>query len=69
MAGLPQYMAHKVTFLSSVWDFKGWSQTMDPYPLKRLLKAEIDDEHGAYDGMYDFLFRSSGTDVRLQYRE
>ena len=69
MAGLPQYMAHKVTFLSSVWDFKGWSQTMDPYPLKRLFKAEIDDEHGAYDGMYDFLFRSSGTDVRLQYRE
>ena len=70
MAGQPEHKAHKVTFLNSVWDMTAWTQTMEPDDkLKKLFKADLDDELGEYDGMYDFVLNLVGSDARLQYRE
>ena len=71
LAANPQYMAKRVQFLHCLWNFKDWvSKELKPLPITRLFRGNIQDEAGAYSGMYDLLFSSNGTDLPLmKYRE
>ena len=68
----PQYMARKVRILHCLWDFHSFVDVQMQWKEKitKLNRSNDQDQHGTYNGMYDFLFlRNSAGHARLKYRE
>ena len=71
LAANPQYLAKPIQVLHCLWDWKNWClKELKPTKIARLFRGNVQDESGAYNGMFDLLFSSSGTGLPLlKYRE
>ncbi|MGA1240570.1 MAG: hypothetical protein ACO3XZ_07520, partial [Ilumatobacteraceae bacterium] len=66
----PQWNAHKIEVLHSLFDIDTWAKSMKCSPIERIFDSKIVDQQGEYTGMMDFLFREHHVNkVRLNYRE
>ena len=71
LAACPVYNAKPTRWIHALWDFSTWADVqMQHYTLERLFGGDVQDEHGTYSGMYDFVFnRDKDFYALLQYRE
>ena len=71
MAKNSVYQAKPTRWIHCLWDFKRWVKAQMPlHKLGRLFDGEIQDEHGRYRGMFDYIFNRDPDDFALlQYRE